>query len=117
MYTEEIKSISSLIILGRGGYTGIGDILHGVLAGHKWLIHSEYHAAIIEYSLNRNEYLEHYTHESMCQLVADKGIEGLNQASAYSAMAQDIHDEIKTREIEALKNQGTKELNNQRNNH
>ena len=72
----------------------VHDWIHELVDSHQWIIYTYYHNLVLHHSSNHDAYLEAYDNHSLGQLVADKGVDGLQMVMTFYAMEGDIRDAI-----------------------
>ena len=68
----------------------IYDRVSEAVDSHEWIIYYYHNAFVTRFSGNGEAYLEVYDNESLGDIVAEKGPEGLGTVIAYFAMSSDL---------------------------
>ena len=65
---------------------------HEMVDGSEYVIYHHKNLEVMEYSPNRDEYLELYGPLDLGELVTNKGVDGLLAVIAFCAMIEDIEE-------------------------
>ena len=68
---------------------------------HKWVNESKYHMDVITHTNNVLSIWDKYSDTALENILENSGTSGLRAVTVYSAMLQDVHDEIVT-QLEGL---------------
>lgn len=101
-YNDEIRSIADNLVSEAmeqcennrdKAEEAISDsMLHETIDGHQWVIYTAYNLDVLKHSESHDAYTDNFGADDACQVLKDRGVDGLHAVMAYCAMEQDVRN-------------------------